>query len=165
MKKNIIRILCFVFLFVFIISCSSQRSSVLDDKKMTIIKDYSYIKWFTGSDLNPFEPNNIELEKVNRIFEKAINEGKFHFLKKEKISELKKHYRQYLCYLNEKGEKIIYINAFCELFDEYDEENNLVPFDWKNKMVDVADGGKCYWNIKINLTTNEYFELKVNGIS
>ena len=53
----------------------------------------------------------------------------------------------------------------CELFTDYDKDNNPVPFDWKNKMIDISDGGECYWNIKINLTINNYYELNVNGIS
>jgi hypothetical protein len=168
MKKIIINfkiITLYIFCFLLIASCSCQKSEYLKDKKMTLIQNSKYIKWVTGKEYNLWEPSNIELKKTEEILIKAINENQFYFLKEKKLSEIKKNYRQYLCYINDKGEKVVYINSMCDLFTDYDKENNPISFDWKNKMIDISDGGECYWNIKINLSTNEYYELKINGRS
>lgn len=165
MKFKIITIL----LTIVLMSCSEQKKIVQNndglDKKMAIINNPKYIKWITGKDFEIWRPEVSDLKKVDEILSKAIKDNQFYFLKSKQLSEIKKNYRQYLCYINEKGEKVIYINSMCELFTDYDKDNNPVPFDWKNKMIDISDGGECYWNIKINLTINNYYELKVNGIS
>lgn len=168
MKKKITNfeiILFYIVPFLLLTSCSGQKSNKSIDTKMTLIQDTKFIKWVTGKDFTIWKPNQIDLNKVDELLNEAIEENKFYFLKTKKISELRKSYRQYLCYINEKGEKIIYINSMCELFTDYDEDNNPIPFDWKNKMVDISDGGECYWNIKINITTTKYYELRINGRS
>ncbi|MDX6748070.1 hypothetical protein SHK09_14835 [Polaribacter sp. PL03] len=62
--------------------------------------------------------------------------------------------RQYVPIINEKGEKEVWINFFCDDFGT----NN-----WKTEIALVEDGGNCYYNIKINLKTKEYYELGING--
>lgn len=62
--------------------------------------------------------------------------------------------RQYLPVINESGEKEVWINFFC---DDFGAE------DWKNQIVEVNDGGNCYFDVKINLTQKTYYDLMVNG--
>ena len=62
--------------------------------------------------------------------------------------------RQYVPIINEKGEKEVWINFFC---DDFGTDN------WKTEIVLVEDGGNCYYNIKINLKTKEHSELGING--
>lgn len=64
-----------------------------------------------------------------------------------------KYKRQYMAVLNDQGQKEIWINGFCDTWDK----------QWKKEVVLVHDGGNCYFNLKINLTTKECFELSVNG--
>jgi hypothetical protein len=161
--KNYLLIL---ILLVFTFSCTGQKKPIgTYDKKMAIIKNPEYIKWITGKDFEMWKPEKTDLNKVNEILIDAINNNEFHFLKSKNISELKKNYRQYLCYTNEKGEKIVYVNSMCELYTDYDKNNKPIKFDWKNEISKTSDGGSCYWNIKINLTTNKYYDLVINGIS
>jgi hypothetical protein len=162
MKLHVIIFLCF-HLFT---SCSGQIKTDSDkgeDKKMTIISNPKYTKWITGNDYNLWNPDKSDLIKVNEILNKALLDKQFYFLKKQSLSQLQKNYRQYICYLNEKGEKIVYINSMCELSIDYDKNNKPVPFDWKNEMIQISDGGDCYWNIKINLNTEKYYDLMING--
>jgi hypothetical protein len=61
--------------------------------------------------------------------------------------------RQYIATLNINGEKEVWINCFCEK-----------PLkNWRKELVMVFDGGNCFFNLKINLTQNNYYELFVNG--
>jgi hypothetical protein len=61
--------------------------------------------------------------------------------------------RQYVAVFNSEGEKEVWVNAFCNTFYS----------NWKSEILVVDDGGNCYFNLKINLTTNTCFELMVNG--
>ena len=54
---------------------------------------------------------------------------------------------------NHKGEKEVWINGFCNTWDK----------NWKTEIILVHDGGNCYFNLKINLTSGECFEISVNG--
>jgi hypothetical protein len=61
--------------------------------------------------------------------------------------------RQYVAVLNSKGEKEVWINCFCE----------AEGYEWKNQIMIVADGGNCYFNLKVNLRTKTCYELSVNN--
>jgi hypothetical protein len=63
--------------------------------------------------------------------------------------------RQFVGALNENGEKIIWINCFCKP----EKENE----DWKHKLIIAMGGGTCFFNFKVNVTKNEYYDFKVNG--
>jgi hypothetical protein len=69
------------------------------------------------------------------------------------IRELDEYKFQFVPVVNVRGEKIVWINAFCDAFGT----------DWKKHIVVVMDGGNCYFKAKINLTTKQVFELGTNG--
>ena len=68
--------------------------------------------------------------------------------------KLDKFKRQYVSVFNERGEKEIWVNFFC---------NNGNTDQWKTKLIMIKDGGNCYFNLKVNLTNKTYSELKING--
>lgn len=71
------------------------------------------------------------------------------------IDLIKFNYRkQLIAVTNKTGEKEVWVNCFCNTWD-----NDR----WKTEMMLVADGGNCYFNFKINLTTKKYYDLGVNG--
>jgi hypothetical protein len=51
------------------------------------------------------------------------------------------------------GEEIIYANFFC----------NAHETDWHNEFVDIMDGGDCYFQLKYDPQSGEFFDLSVNG--
>lgn len=61
--------------------------------------------------------------------------------------------KQLLVVSNLKGEREVFVNCFC---DEWNESK-------KTEIVIVNDGGPCYFSFKVNLTTNKTFDLQVNG--
>lgn len=69
---------------------------------------------------------------------------------------LDKYKRQYFGYVNEKGEKILFINCFWD-------DNEFSDGSWLNGEVMVLDGGSYFWQVKYNLSTNKLFDLEVNG--
>ncbi|WP_277017325.1 hypothetical protein [Flavobacterium lindanitolerans] len=148
-----------------ILSCSQQKQAFRTDKKATIINQSEYINWIAGKEYKPLTPTQSELEQIDIILQDALSKGEFYFLKEQTLKELKNRYRQYICYINGNGDKIVYVNSFCKIPTIYDDDGKAKLLDWKNEMVDTADGGSCYWNMKINLTKNTYYELIINGNS
>lgn len=68
---------------------------------------------------------------------------------------LKKYKRQYFGYINNSGEKIIWINLV------WGNKENSSDLDKKVRV--VLDGCSYYWNIKVNLNEGKLFDLIVNG--
>jgi hypothetical protein len=73
--------------------------------------------------------------------------------KKNFIIDLPRYKRQYIAIINSKGEKEVWINCFCGKLDKFSRTNPVI----------IMDGGNCFFNLKINLTTGLYYDLIVNG--
>ena len=89
-----------------------------------------------------------KLKEANRNLENQYNSPIIH-------RNLKKYKRQYFGFINDKGEKILYINS---LWKKNEEETK-----WLQQIIMVSDGGSYYWNIEYNLNTDELINLSVNG--
>ena len=110
----------------------------------------------------------IDLSEIEKLLTDCINkynmeqEKKFNAISKEHpntfdennfVIDLKHYKRQYIAFINEKGEKEVFINCFCRDWGK----------NWKKEIIMVKDGGNCYFNLKINLTTKTQYDLQVNG--
>lgn len=69
------------------------------------------------------------------------------------IMRLENYKIQYVPFLNEKGEKEVWINGFCSSFDS----------DWRKDIIHVFDGGNCYFTIRLNLSTGKCISAGTNG--
>jgi len=70
-----------------------------------------------------------------------------------RVHPLNEYKRQLVAVINGKGEKEVWVNCFCNR-------------DWgryREEVLVADDGGACYFNIKINLTTKTSYDLMVNG--
>ncbi len=67
---------------------------------------------------------------------------------------LKKYCRQYVGFINEKGQRIIWVNLFW---------NKEVEKQAKEGIVVVQDGCSYFWNIEINIDSENLINLQVNG--
>ena len=65
------------------------------------------------------------------------------------------YYKQFIPMLNDKQEKTVWVNCFCN----YNENND----NWKKRIHLVADGGNCYFTVMVNLSTLSYYDLTING--
>ena len=121
-------------------------------------KNYGFKSW---------KPTEKDLDLTQEILDKAIGEKEFDFIEKPVKKNIKKYYRQYVPYINKNGERVIKINAFCEILENPPSPekgiNEWTEMDWKNEYVMVFDGGNCYWQITINIDTKTYKDLMVNG--
>jgi hypothetical protein len=117
-----------------------------DTVNQLLFKDTSSTS-ITNEDLQTIDTLLTDCIKVYNIGKHATNSHSLYI-------DLKKYRRQYVPFLNSKGERMVFINAFCEL-DHFDY--------WKKTLVDVKDGGSCFFHVSINLTTGKYEQLYSNG--
>jgi hypothetical protein len=91
-----------------------------------------------------FKPGESDLNKANIIFEKCT-------AKNDLVHSQYK--RQYIPYISKNGTKHIKVICFCR--DE--------GINWKKEVLLVYDGGDCFFEVIINLATNTYSDLMING--
>jgi hypothetical protein len=70
--------------------------------------------------------------------------------------ELHEYGRQYMAVTSDKGQKMVYVNCVCD----------PTEFDYREtELIQVDDGGNCYFNFKVNLTTKRLFDFMENGVA
>ncbi len=149
----------------------TQAKFSLDDSDYVILSYNSHLNWIFKN-AKSAELNRQELNKIEGVLEVAIIEN--NAIQKASLEKHNTEYpkskwaetgfelkpdgykRQYLPIINDKGEKEIWINFFCS---DFGSDN------WKSEIIIVEDGGNCYFNIKVNLTSMTYSELSINGYS
>ncbi|MGS4345196.1 hypothetical protein ACKUSY_06200 [Myroides odoratus] len=146
------------FLLVLCIGCQSIKK----DSKAAIILDESFVEMFTGKKYNLKKLSKEDINKIDLLFDKKIRTT---VLRKLDIIDLdqfkRKYFRQYLCYENEEGDKIVYVNGFCEV-PSFFKEGDYKKLNWKKEMFDPSGGGNCYWSAEINLTKNSLTSIIIN---
>ena len=161
MKKSIFIV---IGLLNFIISKAQSDFVILENqqtiseliKTYKILPESSKITKLTQTEFNLVKKISKDCienynNKVTEGFKKRGEKKKY--AKMYRIMELKEYKIQYVPYLNEKGEKEIWINGFCSDFDT----------DWRKEIISVFDGGNCYFTIRLNLSTGECLEIGTNG--
>jgi hypothetical protein len=76
--------------------------------------------------------------------------------KSDMLINLIKYKRQLIAVVNSKGEKEVWVNCFRP-------STNFDYSYWSHTIVHVSDGGNYFFNVRINLTTNKYYNFRVNG--
>ena len=69
------------------------------------------------------------------------------------IMNLSNYKVQIVPYINEKGEKEVWINGFCDNFSA----------NWRTEIVQVFDGGNCYFRVRLNISNNSCMTVGTNG--
>lgn len=116
-----------------------QNTSISGSELLLI--DSIYISGIT--DFNTLEQVRFDsLTKCN-------NENKYDFADFGLTYE---YYRQYIVSLGADGNKYVYINCFCGHYK-----------NWETEVVEVKDGGHCYFHMLINLTKKKVLFICPNG--
>jgi len=146
-----------------------QKETIHIDTSVIAILPYDTTQYRVFENSKPTELTNDDLLKIETVLNKCIidynpeQERQFKEIndkhpeykldKNNFIIELERYRRQYVAVINTKGEKEVWINCFCGAGSQ----------NWKTYLILVEDGGNCFFNLKINLTTGQYYELMVNG--
>ncbi len=115
----------------------------------------------------------IEIGEIGPILDKCIKEynekqeqvykdihEKYPEAKREDfmIDWVGKYKFQFIVSMTPQGYKTIWVNCFCTRSEDEWEKNN-----WQKQVIHVFDGGKCYFNLMIDLTRKFYYDFSVNG--
>lgn len=63
--------------------------------------------------------------------------------------------RQLVAVTNSRGEKEVWVNCLCNDWNK----------SWKTNILVVHDGGPCYFNLMINLSSRAFYDLTVNAMA
>jgi len=107
--------------------------------------------WFKDS--YPAKLSGNEIAGIKTILKKAVDEYNVKPTRGEKIGELEEYKFQFVALFNPKGEKEVWVNAFCNDFER----------NWQNEIIGVKDGGSCYFNFYVNLNKQTFDRFYVNG--
>ena len=110
-----------------------------------------------------------EAEEVLKDILRQENEEKFNQGKNCPVihKNLNNYRRQYFGYINQEGDSIIYTIFEWNRYSILDRSRGLVKDNsenWKKEMVLNFDGCSRYWTINIDITEEEVFDLRVNGV-
>ena len=171
----------FIIILMFLTACGGNKNietnRITNEEQTFLLTDSTYVifeydsaeHWFFENSI-PTSLSDIELIEIEKIIDNAIylhNKKESERLAKinsknpknqmtETGSELHKEgfMRQYVPVINVKGEKEVWINFFC-----FDWNSDY----WKSKIMIVDDGGNCFYNIKVNLKSKTFYDLRING--
>ncbi|MDO7845959.1 hypothetical protein Q5H92_06295 [Hymenobacter sp. M29] len=121
----------------------AKKTKPISTPNFVVLPYYASDSDITGfeKEAKPAPLNNEELSKVEMVLIRAAQENK-----------LKVYKRQYVCVIDQHGDKLVWVNCFCHAFN-----------DWRNSIQMVMDGGDCFYSLIINLSTGKYTGLIVNG--
>lgn len=138
-----------------------------------VIFSKDYVGLMNNSN-NKFTPTSIDIDSAEIILKKGIKE-----INKNRPNQvdncpvihrkLGKYKRQYFGYIDQNGDRIIYINCFWDRNGFYGFVDKVFynePIDtkWKIEEKFVLDGCSYYWSIKVNLNKKTLFDFGVNGL-
>jgi len=135
-----------------------------DSTRYAILK-HTKDDFIFSSDAAPATLSSAEVQNILDLVYKKVDEYNKAVRKKpyaHLIRRPKRYYKQIIAVTNSKGEKEVWVNCFCNSDDKSRNDDNSY---WKKGIVSVYDGGSCYFNLRINLTTNRVYDFSVNGVA
>jgi hypothetical protein len=159
-------IICFAFAGLYLHGLKAFAQQ-LDTSIYAILPYTRETTWLFPAGSKPTSLSPGEIDLAERLLQDCIDkynvdqQKEFERMKKrypdarrrDYIIELSRYKRQYVCVINPKSEKVVWVNCMCCPFDP----------EWRKSISEMKDGGNCYFNLKIDLTNRRCFDLTVNG--
>jgi hypothetical protein len=128
-----------------------------DHARFAIFSIDSLEEWETPLSREIFKAATLEQSDfaiIDRLFAQSIFDYNKSFEDEPpRIDVTKRKYKmQLVCVMNPDGEREVWVNCFC----------TDLPY-WREQLVEVNDGWTCFFNLRVNLTTNMYSHFEVNG--
>jgi hypothetical protein len=154
-----------ILIFLILIGCyRKSENKNLKDKRL--LPDTSKIAVLTYKNLGKGDkfPKNLKLTKadfliIDQQLSKCIaqynSEMKSRFKADSKSYQINisGYKRQYIASIDAQGNRKVWVNCFCEHGD----------LNWKTQEISVSDGGKCFFNVMIDLDKKTHYRLVVNS--
>lgn len=126
--------------------------------------------WGFSPEQNRYTPSSEDIVQAEKILRDSINtdyvKSNQQAYRKPPINKrtLKNYLRQYVGYITDNNEIIICINLLHKRgYCDEDKPKDADKID--NEIIMVLDGGYYFWHISINISTEELFDMQLNGIS
>ncbi|NCU05587.1 MAG: hypothetical protein GXC73_16575 [Chitinophagaceae bacterium] len=156
----------FICISVFLLySCNSLFAQTipytcknyLSDTSNIVILPFSVKGYHFNKDyIAPILPK-IDLCLIEELLIRAINSAYFeiHLNERENwVKEIMTTYKKQLIFATDKkGHQFVWINCMCKTDGGY----------WRKNIPMFFDGGACYFSLKLNLTTKEYFDIYISS--
>jgi hypothetical protein len=131
-----------------------EKLQKIDTSQYAVVKYDDRYKIFNNA--TPATISTDEIDTLLNLLYEGISKYNNSIKKNElMIRKLHQYKIQLVPVLNIRGEKEIWVNGLCE------ERDNA----WKHQIIYVFDGGNCYFNAKINLTTKKVYEIGIHGFA
>ncbi|HVF96025.1 MAG TPA: hypothetical protein VM871_01815 [Flavisolibacter sp.] len=161
------------FISAFLIACGQTSQNKQDGETPVIHTDKiqfdtskTAVISFTLGENYPFDSSykpaaltRDEIQIIDSLLIKCVadyNNSLPERFKHNRINLTEKSYKkQLVAVTNKDGDKEVWVNCFCDTLNK----------NWRKEILLVQDGGRCYFNFKINLTQNKCYHLIVNGES
>ena len=125
---------------------------IFDENHFVLLTIDNQFKRYTPSKEDVLLAESIIKNKLKCLNVDLVNQGyKCPIIDKK----TKKYMRQYVGFINNNNEKILWINFIWE--------NKFSKDKISKDIIQVMDGCSYYWNIKVNLNTNNLNDLNING--
>ncbi|NLR95158.1 hypothetical protein HGP29_28445 [Flammeovirga sp. SR4] len=139
------------------LECSYFKGTIFTEK-------YPFPEYLVfNSSVTFWTPSNLEISdienKLSQRIHKLSKNNPFNGVNDcPKIHKnLNNYYRQYVSFINNKGDKIIQISFFWD--------KNKTRYNLNEDYMEIFDGCSYYWRINYNIDTGEFFGLSINGIA
>jgi hypothetical protein len=125
---------------------------IFDENHFVLMSIDNQSKRYTPSKEDIFLAESIIKNKLKCLNTSLINQGDNCPIIHKKT---KKYIRQYVGFINNRNEKIVWINFVWK--DKFSNEK------MSKDIIQVMDGCSYYWNIKVNLDNKNLNDLNING--
>ena len=147
-----------------VIAFAQTENSDLDNFVVLNKDSLEYVPWVV-EDFRSVVLTSSEINLVDSLFQDfktKSNNGDTTIQAMGEIG-LMDYKRQYLPALNDNDEKIVWINCLCVNGSNLPHFSSNNPDRWDEEVIIVKDGGNCYFSVFLNLTTQRFEKLMVNG--
>ena len=121
-----------------------------------VIETGTKMEWVFGTNYKPYTPAVEDIKLAEDLLQQCFSKQVSGTVNRFNGKKLEDYNRQFLGGITESGEKIIWINCLCKRESE-------VLNKWKTDLIIVADGGNCFFNVKVNVNRQVYYDLMING--
>ena len=150
-------------LIAFSIACSTEREKErrspneieYDTSTTAIIEWDSKLNYpFNAIDYERATLTQNDIVKIDTALVTAVATWNRDLSKEFQIDLSGRNYmRQLVAVKNDKGQKEVWVNYFC----------SHVNVPWKKQLLNVEDGGSCFFEFKLNLSTGVVYDFRANG--
>ena len=137
---------------------NSYYKFYIDTSRYTILRFNDQNNRFSKG-CKPTILTSTDVKKIETLILKTITEYNKKSNSSWQIKHVESYYKQLIAVINLNGEKEVWANCLCNVDDFGPSGPN-----WKHDVVDVMDGGSCYFNLKINLSKGTVYDFSVNGV-